>query len=486
MHQGNLHARLHAVGDHDLTMVAKAFPMQMRTIDGFINVSMPQAKAEPPLSILICPSGFKESLDTLAVADCIEKGVKRVLPDAIVRKVPLFDGGEGFAHALATATGGELRQLEVTGPIRIPLISHYGILGGDRSKKTAVVEMASAAGLRLVPKDSRDPTITTTYGVGELMRAALDEGVERLIIGCGDSGTTDGGAGMLQALGARFLDAHGNELAPASGGVALCTVADIDLSGLHPRLKQVDIEAACNCQNILCGPKGVARVYGPQKGATPAKVELLDTALNAYASVVSRKLGYDISTAPGTGASGGMGTGLLLLGAKLRPRYEAVTEYFGINDDLFRNCHLVFTAEGRLDSQTPLGKIPAEVASRAKKHGLPVIALAGTVGPDAAANYSIGIDAFASIMQGPISLEAAIAEAGRLLTDAAESVMRVLMLGQSLRVRKRVVSGGGRTSVLVQPRTYLGYFSGFNPLCFISLLKSVFMFMTIREKQCGV
>ncbi|EER38903.1 conserved hypothetical protein [Histoplasma capsulatum H143] len=386
----NLHARLHAVGDHDLTMVAKDFPMQMRTIDGFINVSMPQAKAEPPLSILICPSGFKESLDTLAVADCIEKGVKRVLPDAIVRKVPLFDGGEGFAHALATTTGGELRQLEVTGPIRKWLLP------------------PGAPG----PHDSRDPTITPIIG-------------------------------------------------------------------------SVDIEAACNCQNILCGPEGVARVYGPQKGATPAKVELLDTALNAYASVVSRKLGYDISTAPGTGASGGMGTGLLLLGAKLRPRYEAVTEYFGINDDLFRNCHLVFTAEGRLDSQTPLGKIPAEVALRAKKHGLPVIALAGTVGPDAAANYSIGIDAFASIMQGPISLEAAIADAGRLLTDAAESVMRLLMLGQSLRVRKSVVSGG-RASVLVQPRTYLGYFSGFNPLCFISLLKSVFMFMTIREKQCDV
>ncbi|PGH36946.1 glycerate kinase [[Emmonsia] crescens] len=431
-------------------MVAQVIPIQIRKIDELIDVSMPPKRAESPLRILVCPSGFKESLDTLVVADCIERGIKRVLPDVIVRKAPLFDGGEGFAHALVTTTGGELRQLEVTGPVKIPLISHYGILGGDRSKKTAVVEMAAAAGLRLVPKDSRDPTITTTYGVGELMRAALEEGVERLIIGCGDSGTNDGGAGMLQALGARFFDNHGNELAPASGGIALCTVADVDLSGLHPRLKQVEIEAACNCQNILCGPKGVARVYGPQKGATLAEVELLDTALNAYASVISRKLGRDISTAPGSGASGGMGTGLLLLGAALRPRYEAVTEYFGINDDLFRNCHLVFTAEGRLDSQTPQGKIPAEVALRAKKHGLPVIALAGTVGPDAAANYLIGIDAFASIMQGPISLEVAMADAERLLTDAAESVMRVLMLGKSLRVRDSVANRGS-SSVLVQP-----------------------------------
>ncbi|PGH02304.1 glycerate kinase [Blastomyces parvus] len=431
-------------------MVAQVIPMQIRKENDLINIPMTPPEMESPLRILVCPSGFKESLDTLVVADCIEKGIKRVLPDAIVRKVPLFDGGEGFAHALVTTTGGELRHLRVTGPVNIPLISHYGILGGGQSKKTAVVEMAAAAGLRLVPKDSRDPTITTTYGVGELMRAALDEGVERLIIGCGDSGTNDGGAGMLQALGARLFDIHGNELAPASGGVALCNVADIDLSGLHPRLKYVEIEAACNCQNILCGPKGVARVYGPQKGATPAEVELLDTALNAYASVVNRKLGRDISTVPGSGASGGMGTGLLLLGARLRPRYEAVTEYFGINDDLFRNCHLVFTAEGRLDSQTPQGKIPAEVALRAKKHGLPVIALAGTVGPDAAANYLIGIDAFASIMQGPIPLEVAIADAERLLTDAAESVMRVLMLGQSLRVRDSVVAGG-RPSVLVQP-----------------------------------
>ncbi|OJD19134.1 hypothetical protein AJ78_00920 [Emergomyces pasteurianus Ep9510] len=416
-------------------MPAQVIPMQVHKIDEPIDVSRSQKKAESPLSILICPSGFKESLDTLVVADCIEKGIKRVLPDVIVRKAPLFDGGEGFAHALVTTTRGELRYLEVTGPVNIPIMSHYGVLGGDFSRRTAIVEMAAVAGLRLVPKDSRNPTITTTYGVGELMRAALDEGVDRLIIGCGDSGTSDGGAGMLQALGARFLDSHGNEIAPASGGIALCAVADVDLSGLHPRLQEVEIEAACNCQNILCGPKGVARVYGPQKGATPAEVDLLDKALNAYASVVSKKLGRDISTVSGSGASGGLGAGLLLLGATLRPRYEAVTEYFGINDDLFRNCHLVFTAEGRLDSQTPQGKIPAEVALRAKRHGLPVIALAGTVGPDAAANYLIGIDAFASIMQGPISLEVAMADAERLLTDAAEGVMRVLMLGKSLRVR---------------------------------------------------
>ncbi|PGG99986.1 hypothetical protein AJ79_08348 [Helicocarpus griseus UAMH5409] len=436
--------------------MAQVIPIQLREIDDFIDNpiatrhrTIPPKKPEPPLSILVCPSGFKESLDTHVVADCIEKGIKRVLPDAIVRKAPLFDGGEGFARALVTATDGQLCYLTVTGPVNTPITSHYGLLGPNSAHptKTAVIEMAAAAGLRLVPKDSRNPTLTTTYGVGELMRAALDEpGVGRLIIGCGDSGTNDGGAGMLQALGARFFDKDGKELPRAGGGLSLRNVTDIDLTDLHPRLADVRIEAACNSQNILCGPTGVARVYGPQKGATPAEVELLDMALINYAVVISKQLGHDISTLPGSGASGGLGTGLLLLNATLRPRYEAITDYFGLTDDLFRNCQLVFTAEGRIDSQTPQGKIPAEVAMRAKKHGLPVIALAGTVGPDAAANYLVGIDAFASIVQGPVSLEVAMEEAERLLVDGAEGVMRVVMLGRALGMG---VNGKGSTSVMV-------------------------------------
>ncbi|KAL2000338.1 hypothetical protein VTN02DRAFT_3264 [Thermoascus thermophilus] len=391
-----------------------------------------------PLRLLVCPSGFKESLEAHAAADCIEEGILRVLPNALVRKVPLVDGGEGFARALVAATGGELRQQTVTGPVRALIPSHYGILGGSGHGglpllKTAVIEMAAAAGLRLVSRDCRNPCLTTTFGVGQLIAAALDEGVDRIIVGCGDSGTSDGGAGMLQALGARLLDREGNELPRASGGEALAKLADIDLSGLHPRLtrRDVRIEAACNWQNVLAGPDGVAHVYGPQKGATPEQTALLAAALDVYASVARRKLGFDVSRAPGSGASGGLGTGLLLLGAVLRPRYEAISEYLDL-DGLFQDCDLVVTAEGAIDFQTPRGKIPAEVAMRAKKHRLPVIALAGTIGPGADANYKVGIDAYVCMLQRPTTLEEAIREAERLLTDSAECAMRMVMVGRTL------------------------------------------------------
>ncbi|KAK7702452.1 hypothetical protein SLS57_011371, partial [Botryosphaeria dothidea] len=387
---------------------------------------------EPPMRILVAPSGFKESLGPHEVAECIERGIRRVIPDAEVRRVPLADGGEGFAHALVEATKGEMHELTVTGPIGGPVNSHFGFLG-DKDRRTAVVEMAAAAGLALVPKGARDPTVTTTYGVGELIAAALDQGAGRIVIGCGDSGTSDGGAGMLQALGARLLDERGEQLPRAAGGRSLVELADMDLSDLHPRLKDIEIDVACNWRNVLCGPKGVARVYGPQKGATPEKVELLARALDTYAQVAQSKLGCDIAQMPGSGASGGMGAGLILLGARLRPRYEAVMEYFGIGD-LFKDCQLVITAEGGIDHQTPQGKIPAEVALRAKAFGIPVIALAGTVGAGADVNYKAGIDAFTSILQAPMTLDKAIEEAEDLLTDSAESSMRMVLVGLTLRI----------------------------------------------------
>jgi glycerate 2-kinase len=383
------------------------------------------------MKILVSPSGFKESVEPHVAADCIEEGILRVVPNATVERLPLVDGGEGFASALVAATGGELKHLRVTGPVKTLVNSHYGFLGRS-GPKTAVVEMAAAAGLSLVPRDARDPTITTTYGVGETIVAALNEGAQHILIGCGDSGTSDGGAGMAQALGARFLDADGNELPRAGGGATLSKLADIDLSGLHPRLKDVKIEAACNWQNVLCGPKGVARVFGPQKGATPEQVEILATALDTYASVVGRKLQFDVSRAPGSGASGGLGTGLMLIEAQLHPRYEMIMKFFNL-DKVLDDCQLVFTAEGGIDYQTPRGKIPAEVARRAKQRGLPVIALAGTVGPGASATYETGIDAFASIMQAPTSLEDAIRDTQRLLTDSAEATMRMVMVGMQLK-----------------------------------------------------
>ena len=379
--------------------------------------------------IVIAPSGFKESLEADEVADCIAAGILRALPSATIQKAPLVDGGEGFTKALVAATGGTLHDVTVTGPVGEPVDAHWGILGGD-GPRTGILEMAAAAGLRLVPKARRDPLQTTTYGVGELIRAALDASVDRLLIGCGDSGTNDGGAGMAEALGVALLRADGTPI--AHGGAALAELDRIDLAGSHPRLKEVQIDVACNIHNLLCGEQGVARVFGPQKGASAEVVAQLEAALEQYASVIQRDIGLDVRQMPGGGASGGLGAGLhALLGATLHPRYDIVMEYLDI-DDLLRDADLVFTAEGGIDFQTPRGKIPAEVAERAKRVGIPVIALAGTIGKDAEVNYEAGIDAFFSIVRGPSTLEDAIERAPELLTGCAENVMRAILAGRQL------------------------------------------------------
>ncbi|KAL4887228.1 glycerate kinase [Aspergillus karnatakaensis] len=382
------------------------------------------------MKVLVCPSGFKGSVSPDTAADCIEAGILRAAPTAAVRKVPLADGGEGFAHALVAATDGTIRKLRVIGPVGEPIHSFYGILG-NAPVKTAVIEMAAAAGLSLVPPSCRNPCVTTTFGVGQLIAAALDEGAKRIIIGCGDSGTSDGGAGMLQALGARLVGRYGQELLRAAGGQSLISLAGVDLSKMHPGLKNVAIEAVCNWKNVLCGPQGVARVYAPQKGATEHQTEVLAAALETYAVVIHRTLGIKIADAPGSGASGGLGAGLLLLGAKLRPRYEALMEDFQIKD-IFDDCDLVITAEGGVDDQTPKGKIPAEVAMRAKAKGIPVIVLAGTVGRNASVNYQVGIDAFTSILQRPSTLEEAIGETERLLVEGAEGAIRLVGIGRRM------------------------------------------------------
>jgi glycerate 2-kinase len=381
------------------------------------------------LRILIAPSGFKESLEADEVADCIEMGLLKVLPDATIHKAPLVDGGEGFTKALVTATEGTLHQLRVTGPVGQPVDSHFGFLG-NTDIKTAVLEMAAAAGLRLVPREVRNPLVTTTYGVGELIKAALDEGAERILVGCGDSGTNDGGAGMAQALGVRLLDAEGQEI--GRGGGELAKLERIDLSDRDPRLDNVKIDVACNWHNLLCGEKGVARVFGPQKGASPEVVEQLATALDRYASVIQKDLGMDVREMPGSGASGGLGTGLYaFLGAKLHPRYDIVMEYLEL-DTLLSQSDLVITAEGSIDFQTPRGKIPCEVARRAKQYQLPTLALAGTIGRNAEVNFEHGIDSFESILTAPCSLDDAIAKAPELVVSAAERLARAILVGQKL------------------------------------------------------
>lgn len=398
------------------------------------------------MRILIAPSGFKESLEANEVADCIESGVLNVLPDAEVLKAPMVDGGEGFTKALVETTGGTLHELTVTGPVGEPVESHFGFLGGEAGvatvdlgstatptsewARTVVLEMAAAAGLRLVPRDLRDPSGTTTYGVGELILAALDAGAGRILVGCGDSGTTDGGAGMAQALGVRLLDKAGKEL--GRGGAELARLASIDLSGRDPRLDDVPVDVACNWHNLLCGPRGVARVFGPQKGASPEAVERLAAALDNYADVIEGEVGIDAREMPGGGASGGLGTGLsALVGATLYPRYEIISRYLEI-EGLLREADLVFTAEGGIDFQTPKGKIPAEIARRAKRYGLPVVAIVGTVGKDAGINHEHGIDAYVSMLQAPCTLDEAIEGACDLVTVCAEDVMRLIVMGWNM------------------------------------------------------
>ncbi len=390
------------------------------------------------LTVLIAPSGFKESLSAEEVADRIAEGVADTMPGARVIKLPMADGGEGFTQALVNATGGRTCPVRVTGPVGQPVQAFFGLLGG-RTPMTAVVEMAAAAGLRLVPRDQRNPMRTTSYGVGQLIRAALDAGAKRVLLGCGDSGINDGGAGMVQALGAKLLDAQGQELgAGGAGGGDLLRLHRIDLSGLDPRLARVQLDAAVNWHNVLLGPRGVARVFGPQKGATPQQVVLLEQALENWAACIQHATGATWGTQPGTGASGGLGTGFAaLLGGKLHSRFDIVMQYLEL-DRLIAEADLVITAEGSLDNQTPYGKVPAEVASRAKKRGLPVIALTGTIGHGVEINLKHGIDAFASMLSRPCTLDQAIADAGNLLRRSAADMLRMVSVGMRLgRVARR-------------------------------------------------
>ncbi|MEJ8656720.1 glycerate kinase [Streptomyces sp. MS1.AVA.4] len=416
-----------------------------------------------PYRIAVAPSGFKESLSAAQAAASIAEGLLRVVPDAGIDLIPLVDGGEGTAAALAAATGGRLVRLTATGPVGEPVGTHLALLGPG----TAVVEMAAVAGLSLVPPDRRDPVRTTTYGAGELIRAALDSGARRILVGCGDSGTSDGGAGALQALGARLLDAEGREL--GRGGGELLHLDRIDTGGLDPRLARAEILVACNPHNVLCGERGVARVFGPQRGATQAQVERLSAGLERWAAVLTRDVlrapcplrrssgtdgvpsgaawlggrfeaGHgpgdgggvpDLRLSPGTGASGGLGAGLAAVGGRLLPRFEVLLGHLDL-DARLAAADLVVTAEGALDAQTPHGKIPAEVAHRAKRAGRPVLALAGTLGHGAHEVRAVGVDAYSSIVPAPVPLREALGRAGEFLADAAERAIRMILLGTRL------------------------------------------------------
>lgn len=376
------------------------------------------------MRVVIAPDSFKGSLSAWAAAAAIERGIKRAAPNCETVLLPLSDGGEGLVESLVEATNGTYHEFHIMGPLGEPVWAKLGVLGDG---ETAVIEMAQASGLTLIPEEERNPLLTTTYGTGELIRLALDLGCRHLIIGLGGSATNDGGAGMAQALGVRLLDSAGDSL--GLGGAELARLASIDVSELDPRLNNVKIQVACDVTNPLTGPQGASAVYGPQKGATPKMVEQLDQALANYAEVIRKDLGIDVEPVPGAGAAGGLGAGLLaFLRAELVSGIELV-----LNTVNFRaavdTADLVFTGEGKLDAQSAYGKVPIGVARACKPMGIPVVVLAGSVELDTQPMYDDGITACFAVANGPMTLEESMDQAAKLLEFKAEQVMKVWLAG---------------------------------------------------------
>nr|WP_263313476.1 glycerate kinase [Mammaliicoccus sp. Marseille-Q6498] len=382
------------------------------------------------MKIVIIPSGFKESLSAEEVGSAISKGVNKVNSQHEVTTIPMVDGGEGFVDTITKLKEGKKVNTKVMGPVGKPIDSFFGVFE-EQGVKTAVIEMAAIAGLRHVPHNLRNPLNTTTFGVGETIIKALDYGAERILIGCGDSGTSDGGVGMAQALGVKFYGKN-EEAIFVNGGGEIELIHGVDMHYMDPRVNLVDIDVAVNWTNILCGDKGVARVFGPQKGASSKEVEILSRNLEHLARIIKSIKKEDVSLINGGGASGGLGAGLYgFLNARLHPRFEIIMKYIEISDAI-KNADLVITAEGCIDFQTPNGKIPSEVARIAKLHHKPVIAFAGTIGTNAKINYQSGIDAFSSIIPEPTTLENSISDAYKWLENCSENAFRHITIGINL------------------------------------------------------
>lgn len=378
------------------------------------------------MKIVIAPDSFKESLTALEVARAIQQGFARVFPEAEYQLVPMADGGEGSVQSLVDATHGSLQKISVIAPLANEVEGFFG-LSGDQ--KTAFIEMAAASGLHLVPMEQRNPLVTTSYGTGQLIKAALDLGVEKIILGIGGSATNDGGVGMLQALGAKFINAEQREI--GFGGEALSQIQQIDLSGLDSRLSQVEFEVACDVDNPLCGERGASAIFGPQKGATPEMVETLDYALLHFAETVKSQLGIEIAEKAGAGAAGGMGGGLLLLpNVTLRSGVQIILEATELAEKL-ADADLVVTGEGRMDAQSIAGKTPIGVAKTAKQFGKPVIAIVGSLKEDYPVVYQHGIDAVFPIIRQVSHLETVLKSGKENLISTAENVARLWKISTS-------------------------------------------------------
>ncbi|PZE20152.1 glycerate kinase [Paenibacillus xerothermodurans] len=372
------------------------------------------------MKIIIAPDSFKGSISAADAAGAIEKGIKRFLPEAVTVLVPVADGGEGTMDSLIGAAGGRKVAASVTGPLGAPVDAAYGLLGPDY--RVAIVEMAAASGLCLITPEQRDPLNATTFGTGELIKQALAAGCREFILALGGSATNDGGAGMLEALGVRLLDAAGQPV--ARGGGSLSRIATIDATVLDPRIAESRFLIATDVQNPLLGPHGASHVFGPQKGATPSIVDELERNMAVWADLIEAHTGVRVHEMPGAGAAGGIGAAFLaFFPTTIRRGIDVVIQYSRLHEHL-RDADLVITGEGQIDYQTASGKTPMGIAQEANKYNVPTIALAGSVGAGIDALYDVGIRSVHSIAGGPLSLQEAMARAAELLEATAEQVLR--------------------------------------------------------------
>ena len=377
------------------------------------------------MKFVAAPNAYKGSLTATEAAIAMEAGIRRILPDADVVQVPVADGGDGLVDVAVKALNGEMRSLKVTGPRNSPVEANFCFV---ESLDLVTVEMALASGLALLPDDLQDPTLTTTFGTGELIKAGLNLGVSRINVGIGGSATNDGGMGMAQALGVRFLDKEGREL-PGIGG-SLASIAKIDISGLDPRIEETTFEAVCDVENTLFGPEGAAFVYGPQKGATPEQVEELDKGLENLAELIQKDMGIDVANMPGAGAAGGLGCGLhTFLGAKLCKGIDLMFDLVGLPEKL-SGADLALTGEGQIDYQTVFGKAPGGVGAAAKAQGIPCFAIAGSIGQELGDLHDFGINAVFSLCPGPMNLEESMRHSKDNVTRVTEQAIRAFLAGR--------------------------------------------------------
>ena len=390
------------------------------------------------MKIVIAIDSFKGSVSAVEAGERLERGIRKVVPQAEVVKIPISDGGEGLLIPFFHAVGGTMRKLEVKDPLGRTVGAEYLKLPDG----TAVIEAAQACGLPLLKREERDLRRTTTYGVGEMILGALDDGCRRLVIGVGGSATNDGGAGMAQALGASFSAGGGREL--NFGGEALLGLTKIDAGRMDSRLRDCRIEVACDVTNPLYGPEGAAAVYGPQKGASPEEVSLLDRAMRRYAEVIAWEMGKNVADLPGSGAAGGLGAGLIAFcGAQICRGIEVVLDVVGF-DRITRDADLVITGEGKIDAQTSKGKVPVGVAVRTKGLGdIPVVAVVGGIGEGAELAYRNGIDAILPIVPGPVSVEKSVERGTHFLEEAGERLMRLLLAGVGMKRRETAGNWSG-------------------------------------------